>query len=142
MKINIKNILFLLLLVMPPLLHADACDEFSVSFMVDGVDRWKGLSPVEIYQRESKNKASDSVKSDKQGVMLKDLIGSQAKQGTLIIYACGGKSKSFEVVDLLSDVTEKSGLFLTLSKKNFFKLVNANNSKPILKKVYQLKLVP
>ena len=137
---KIKSVIFLFLLVMSPLLYAEACDEFSVSFVVDGVEKWKGLSPLEIHQQESGADASNSM--DNKGVMLKDLVSPYTKQGTLIIYACGGKSKSFEVVDLLSGATEKSGFFLTLSRKNFFKLVNANNSKPILKKVYQLKLVP
>lgn len=138
---NIKKILFLLLVISSSLLHAEECNEFAVSFMVDGVDKWKGLSTTEIVQRENEINASSSAKGNDKGIELKVLISPYAKKGTLIVYACGGKSKSFEVTDLLSGVSEKSDLFLTLSKKGFFKLVNANNSKPMLKKVYQLKLV-
>ena len=141
MKINIKNMWFLLLIVMSPLLHAEACDEFSVAFMVEGTDRWEGMSPLDILQRESATSTSSSTDKNS-GVMLKDLVSPHAKQGTLIIYSCGGKNKNLEVADLLSGVAEKSGYFLTLSRKNFFKLVNTNNSKPVLKKIYRLKLVP
>lgn len=139
---NINKILFSLLLVSSTMLHAEECDEFIVSFMVHSVDKWKGLSTEEIYQRENKTQNSDIEKGLAKGVSVKDLIKPYASEGALIVYACNGKSKTIEVRNLLSDAPEQSDYFLTLSKKKFFKLVDANSSKPVLKKVYNLRLIP
>jgi hypothetical protein len=137
MKVN--KILLLFLLLVPAWLYAEECDEFSVSFMVDGDDQWNGMKPVDIYQQENEMNAAETEK--KQGIALKDLIAPYADKRTLVIYACGGKSKSVEVAELLSVTQGNQDLLLVLSKKNFFKLVDADNKKPILKKVNQLKLM-
>jgi hypothetical protein len=81
---EIKHLLLLLaLLLASPLVHAEACDEFAVSFMVAGVDKWEGLSMIEIHQRENKAKISGFAKGETEGLALKDLVSPYAQQGIL-----------------------------------------------------------
>ena len=140
---KIRQLLLLLFLLLASLLaHAQDCDEFSVSFMVNGVNKWKGLSTVEIHQREHKTEFKAPGKGATEGLALKDLISPYAKQGVLFLYSCDGTNSSYEVANLLSDDSGDSNFLLILSKRNFFKLMKVGQRRSILKKVYQLKLVP
>lgn len=135
-------LLLLTLLLLSLSAQSQECDEFSVSFMVDGKNKWEGLSIEEIQKREPNMRFRIPGKNQTEGLALKHLVNPYAKNGTLIVYACDGGNESFEVAQLLSDNSDDSGYFLTLSKRNFFKLMKAGKPKPLLKKVYQLKLVP
>ena len=140
MKI-MQLLLFLFSLLVSPLLYAEECNELAPSFMVNGVEKWRGLSVTEVYKQHNATNSLEHSKDSSKGVSLKSLISPYAKDGTLIVYACGGKSRSFEVADLLSGASEKPDYYLVMTKKKFFKLVDAQNSKPILKRVHLLKLL-
>ncbi|MFT5116035.1 MAG: hypothetical protein ACI9LO_001515 [Planctomycetota bacterium] len=140
---KIKPFLLLLpLLLATSLVHAQKCDGLSVAFIVDGVNKWEGLSSVEIQRREPKTEFSVPGKNSLEGLTLKDLLSPYAKKGTLLLSSCDGSNTSYEVVNLLADGNADANIFLTLSKKNFFKLMKTDERKPILKKVFQLKLIP
>ena len=122
------------------MIQAEDCDEFSPAFEVNGVNKWQGLTIAEIVQQEGEiipfgNKGQKAI-------ALKRMIAPYAEQGTLIVFGCDGKSRSFDVSDLFTDASDKSDFVLTLSKKNFLKLTTTKTPKPILRKVYRLKLVP
>ena len=132
---NLKLSVLLLTLLLPLPSYAQSCDEFVPSFIVDGENLWHGLTPLNIYQRE-KTRKNETI-----GLPLKNLVEVHAKQGVLLIDACDGTSQSIDVAKIIS--AEKEGVYmLTLSKKNFFKLVEAGSAKPLLKRIYRLKLVP
>ena len=140
---NIRHLLLLLALLMAsPLVRAEVCDGLSISFMIDEVNIWEGLSPLEIYDHEQKTRVKVPGKGVTKGLALKDLISPHAKQGTLFLYSCEGTNSGYEVANLLADGSGDENFILTLSKRNFFKLMKTSTRKPILKKVYQLKLVP
>jgi hypothetical protein len=140
---KIKSFLLLLpLLLASSLVNAQNCDGLTASFIVDGVDKWEGLSTVEIHKREPKTKFSAQGKNVAEGLALKDLLRPYAKQGTLLLSSCDGTNKSYDVENLLSDSNGDFNILLTLSTKNFFKLMKVGERKHILKKVNQLKLIP
>jgi hypothetical protein len=121
-------------------LHAAQCDEFSPTFEVNGVNKWQGLTAEEIVLQEGEITSLGN--KEHNAVALKRLVAPYAQQGTLIVFSCDGKSQSYEVIDLLADAPDKAGIVLTLSKKNFLKLTATKTPKPILKKVYRLRLIP
>jgi len=120
-------------------LHADSCDEFSPAFIVDGKNQWQGMSIPEIIQSENNLKSIDKDAVKDQTISLKKLVQPFAVSGALVVSACNGKSHTFKVADLLAN-DDETGYQLSLSKKQFFKLVSTKNAKPILKKVSKLQL--
>ena len=122
-------------------LHANSCDEFSPSFIVAGKNKWQGMSIPEIIQSENNLKSADKDAVKDQTIFLKKLVLPYEVSGLLVVSACNGGSHTFKVADLIVDADDEAGYQLSLSKKQFFKLVTTKNARPILKKVYKLQLV-
>lgn len=136
------KILFLLIstALLPINVQAGSCNPKQPSFTVDGVEKWKPKPITEIFEQSPKQKLEKSRQKDAQGISIKTLIEPYAKQGNLVISTCSGKSRSIEVQDLFSDDPEKPQYYLTLARKNFFKLLKSGSSKPRLKAISSLRL--
>ena len=135
----IKFLIVLIGCLQVTVLFADECNPYKPTFIVDGKDQWQGKAPDAIV-KSIVNGISDKELYDYK-LLLRELIKPYAKQGTLVLSVCNGKSKSYNVEDIMSKETEEADLSLMLARKNFFKLVSAKTSRPQLKKMATIKLI-
>lgn len=140
MKNRYSVILILLISSWPvsPLFAAD-CNAFKPTFTVDGEEQWKGQSPDVIVKLYHKDTGANELYKKK--LLVRELIRPYGKNGVLVLSICNGKSKSYDVVDILSDTSDENSLALMLARKDFFKLISTKSTKPILKKVSGVQLI-
>lgn len=137
--VSITSLLATLLLFCSFAADARDCNIGAPSFQVDGKEQW-GKSAEEIFDKASKTPLAKGRKGSTEGIQLKSLLTPFTTKGTLAVYTCGKKTLNFEVKDLLSDDKTKSDYALILARKGFFKIVTEDGSKPVLKKINQIKL--